>query len=97
MYHKCIQCGKGFEASRSGEKFCCQECKDRFYYLKKHVSKAPDEIRICEECKKEFRPKTKRSRFCCRACAERNRHRRDYYAQRNRISEKKTSDQKAEG
>ena len=93
MFHVCKQCGKGFEAATSREHFCSLTCKNRYHYSRKQSV----ETRICEECKKEFLPKTKRSRYCCRACAERNRHRRDYYAQRNRISEKKTSDQKAEG
>lgn len=97
MYHICEECGRGFEASRSGERFCSQACKNRYYYRKNHISEAPREIRVCEECGKEFKPKTKRSRFCCRVCAERKRNRSNFYAKRNRVPKEKTSDQKAEG
>ena len=62
----CKQCGKKFESTKVGSKFCCNNCKSKW----RREQGFDNETRKCECCGKEFIVnKYSKTKTCSRECA----------------------------
>lgn len=63
----CKRCGKEFEPKMCRQIFCCEECKDRFYYEERWSHRRV----ICKGCGREFSPEVGQNAVkYCPECAK---------------------------
>ena len=74
----CENCGKEYVSRKSNSRFCCENCKQRYYTKEGRYNVR----KKCEWCGKEFKAFSKTTRFCSRSCAN--------FAWHKRKSESKT-------
>lgn len=84
----CLECGKEFFKSRSSQKYCSYECKEKHNYKTRNMPKN----KICGICGKSFQPSNYYKYYCSDECKVKAS---ELKAERNRVKNLERSRKKA--
>jgi len=94
-YSLCLFCHSRFTRVRGNQKFCCNECRTRFYDSGNNLDNKPERyhryyqikptgLKACRECGKEFLTNNKKKAYCGAECQIK--HRKKAYIKKSNIT-----------